>query len=273
MTSILVSSDDHGVEQALSQQIASTLGLRFVGPELLAVVAQKAGVTEESVRSILDGTTRKRAFKTHHWRLLCQLQEATLLALLDDGVVSAGLGAHLYVNDVSHIIKLRLLSSTAERSHQADGNHEASEKGIARLLGRLHPSRVSCSQELFGVDEQDPSLYDMVIHLKQIQPDRVIEIVRDMAQFRGFQPMTYSRRCLEDQVLACKVRLELLDDFPQHVVKADGSRVVVCVKCSERQRTNVIVRIKDKLKPMESVGLVEVHTVGSLKALDSWICP
>lgn len=272
MTSILVSSDDHGVEQSIAPRIADTLGFRFVGPDLLGVIAKRAGVAEEKVRSLLDGTVRARAFKTHHWHLLCRLQEATLSNLMEDGIVSAGLGAHLYVNDVSHIIKLRLLSSTNERLQQADGKSTVSEKRGIGLLDRLHPRRVSFCQEIFGVDEQDASLYDMVIHLKQIQPERVIEIIQDMANFRGFQPMTYSRRCLEDQLLACRVRLDLFHEFPDHVVKADGNRVVICVKCSDRQRTNVIAKIKDKLKPMESVGLVEVHTVGSLKALSTWKC-
>lgn len=181
--------------------------------------------------------------------------------------MSAGLGAHLYVRDVSHVIKLRVLSDASERIRRAVEASGLSPKKAAKKLEQQRERRLLWTRELFGVDEHDASLYDVVFQLKQIQPERVIEVLRDLSGFRGFQPMTYSRRCLENLLLASQVRAELLAEFPEHFVRADGSRLVVHVRCSTRQRSQVVSRIKERVKQMAGVGLVEVHAVGSSKAL------
>ena len=92
------------------------------------------------------------------------------------------------------------------------------------------------SQEAYGLDQTDPSLYDMVLSLGTLEPDKAVEIICDAAGYRKFQPMTYSRKLMQDKALAAQVRLELMERFPDIRVESNDGTVVAYIQSLKKDQ-------------------------------------
>ena len=71
--------------------------------------------------------------------------------------------------------------------------------------------------------------------------------------------MTYSLKCMRDKELAGRVRVLLMERFPDVKVTADGSTVVVETKAVKREKRKRTEAIKELAGSIEGVKYVEVH--------------
>ena len=265
MTSIIISSDDLAVGRTIGKKTAEALGFRYLDRGLLKQVAERFDVKEENLQRALDGSPVFRLSATARDLLISQIRTVTLEEIQKDGVVCANLAAHLYVRGVSHVLMVRVLADSGARSRQIMGEKGVSLKKALKVMGKERDNQTRSSIDTFALDENEPSIYDMVISLGQIEADKVIEIIKDMSGYRKFRPMTYSVKILNDLALASKVRTLLLPKYPELKVDADGDKVIVNVRCARRQKLNNVEAIKKSVGEIRGVSLVEVHTVTSLR--------
>jgi cytidylate kinase len=267
MTSVIISSDADSVCQTIGKEVASVLGIELLDASLLEEVAARYKVKEDKLRRVLDAASSSRMSTKSRDLLLAYIQTVTLERMVENSVVCIDLAAHLYVRAVSHVLMVHVLSDAAAQVNKIAARTKVSPRKAQKLQEREKARRARWSLEGFGIDENSPSIYDMVISLGQIEQEKVVEIIKDMAGYRKFQPMTYSRRCLEDLATASKVRAALLSKFPDIKVGADGDTAIVHIKCSKRQKQKAAGEIKEIAGKIPEVSLVEVHAVQSLRDL------
>jgi predicted dinucleotide-utilizing enzyme len=154
---------------------------------------------------------------------------------------------------------VRVLSPPEALAGELSTESVASPEKAKKIVKRYEEQRKSWSVGTFNLDETDPSNYDMVISLAQIDPDEAVKTIADTAGYRKFQPMTYSVKCLKDKELAGRVRVLLMNKFPDVKVKADGSTVVVETKAVKREKRKRTEAIKELAGSVEGVSYVEVH--------------
>jgi predicted TIM-barrel fold metal-dependent hydrolase len=85
-----------------------------------------------------------------------------------------------------------------------------------------------------------------------------------MTAYRKFQPMTYSIKCLRNKELASRVRMALIERFPDVRVQADGSTIIVETKAIKREKQKKTEAIKELAGGVEGVGYVEVHVANDI---------
>lgn len=268
MTSIIISSDAYETGHRVGEKTADALGYAYVGRQLLEQVAEQYKVSVDKLLRVLNGSSASKLSGKTNDLLLGYIQTATLEQLLKDSVVCTGLAAHLYVRDVSHVLMIHVLSDTRALVGALAVEKKISSKKATKILERERARRASWSMDNFGIDEGSPSTYDMVISLEQIEIDKVVDIIKDMAGYRKFQPMTYSRKQLQDLALASRVRVALYAQYPDIRVSADGETAIVFVKCTKRQKQKTTEAIKEIVGQMAGVKLVQVHAVGSIRDLE-----
>lgn len=265
MPIIIISSDSYKTGREIGKKTAEATGYDYVDREILDRVAEKSNIKKDKLIKALEeapsfwGLSAKLRNK-----YLTYIQEATLGQLIEDNVVCHGLAAHLYVLGVSHALKVRVLSDPEKLAGQLSSEAGGSVEKIKKLLKRREEERKRWSLETFDLDETDPSNYDMVISLKQIGPDEAVKNIAGMTAYRKFQPMTYSIKCLRDKELASRVRVALMDQFPDVRVRADDSTIVVETKAIRKEKQKRIETIKELARGVEGVGYVEVHVANNL---------
>ncbi len=265
MPIILISSDSYGTGREIGEKTAKTVKYDYVGREILAPIAKKFNIQEDKLIKAIEempsffGLSSKLRNK-----YLAYIQAAALGQLLEDNVVCHGLAAHLYVLGVSHVLKVRILTDPEKLTGELSSESGMSAEKIKKLIRRQEDQHKYWSLEAFGINETDPSNYDMVISLNQIDPDEAVNTIADMTASPKFQPMTYSIKCLRDKELAARVRVVLMERFPDIRVHADGSTVIVETKSIKREKRKRTLAIKELAGGVEGVNYVEVHVANDI---------
>jgi len=262
MPIIIISSDSYKTGREIGEKTAKAAGYAYVDREILGPVSEKTHIKEEKLTKALEPDTSFLGLSSKaRNRYLAYIREAVLVRLLEDDVICHGLAAHFYVLGVSHVIKVRVLSDPQQLFRQVSAETGVTSEKMKKRLKREAERQRSWSLEAFGLDETDPSNYDMVISLSQIDPDEAVKTIADMTAYRKFQPMSYSNKCLADKALAGRVYVALIERFPDVTVQADGRAVVVETQSIKREKQKKVETIKDLAAGVEGVGEVDVHVV------------
>ncbi|MGD9249608.1 MAG: cytidylate kinase family protein [Desulfobacterales bacterium] len=263
MSIILISSEVAGVEEPIAQAVADALDYTLLGPEILGDIAARYDLTSEKLTaSLRNNPLPLRREATKRWlRCLACIEAEVLERLKGDNIVCWGLAAHLYVRGVSHALKVRLLMDKEQQAKKI-----AEEQGTAagkafKKLAKEKRNRSQWSETAFDRSEADPSLYDLVINLGQIDPDEAVHTIAAAVGYRKFQPMTYSMKRLEEDALAARVKAKLLTTMADVRVEASDGRVKVTSKAMKRDRQKKATAIKAMAGEVEGVEFVEVHLI------------
>ena len=260
MSIIIIASDSYKTGQEISEKVAEAAGYACVDRELLKSVSERYNAPEDKLIRALEEPPSFMGLSSKLRNLyLAYIQEATLSRILEDNVVCHGLAAHLYVLGVSHSLKVRILSDPERLISEMAAQESVSREKAKNLIKKRGALRKRWSLACFNVDENEPSSYDLVISLSQIEPGEAVKTVIDTVGYRKFEPMTYSIKCLKDKELAGRVRAVLMEKFPDVKVQANGSTVIVetrALKRDKRKKTEVIKELAGEIK---DVDLVEVH--------------
>jgi cytidylate kinase len=273
MPVVTLSSDSHPLSREIAGRAATALGYDCVDREILKSVAERHDVPETDLHKALEESPSPFGISSkNHARYLAYIEEAVLAVLLKDNIVCHGLAAHLYVRGISHVLKIRILADPQKLAGEISSGKTPSIEKASALLKSRERFRRRWSLDAYRVDETAPSVYDMVISLARIDPDEAVKSIVETTRYRKFKPMTYSLKCLKDKALAGKVRVALIDRFPDVRVQADGSSVVVQTKALEREKQKRSEAIRKLAGEIPEVAAVEVQILPDIfrKAAESF---
>lgn len=265
MSIIMISSDVSETEAMIAEKVAEEKGYAALDRRMLNEAAPRCGVSPERLKEALETTpSLLRRLSTRQWRysLACIETEATD-RLLADNIVCWGVAAHLYVNGVSHAMKIRVLTGKQEIARIAEQKGVSSQK-VEKWAADGQKRRKAWSMAAFQEDESDPSRYDLVISLDQIDPVEAVRTIVGASEYRKFQSMTYSTKCLTDLALAARVRVELLKSMTDVSVQAKDGSVVISTRALNRQKRKKVEAIRQLAGQIPGVGYVEVHVQNNI---------
>ncbi len=267
MSIIIISSDDRETEDFIAEKVALEKGYDRLDRRFLSDVAAGHEIKPDRLAEALDSTpTVFKKLPARHWHQYLAFIEAEVLdRMLADNLVCCGLAAHLYVTGISHAMRVRVLAGKekkiADIADQNAINIEKAQKWATKAL----ENRKKWSLAAFGSDETDLSRYDMVISLDQIDPVEAVRTITGASEYRKFQVMTYSKKCLTDLALAARVNVALLKAMTDVKVQAKDGAVIVYVRTLRRQKRKTVETIKALASRVDGVSYVEVHVNNRLK--------
>ncbi len=260
MTSILISSDNPSVGKQIARSVSEALDYEYLGDELILELVGKDRLSLDDLGKLLGRNARPQIPSGRLRERLVHLQAALTERLLGDDVVVEGLGAHLHVRGVSHVLNVRILSDMRSRAHHLAVDREISPRAARKLLEKQARRLQQWSLATFGVDETSPASYDMMITLGTIDEERAVTTIADMARDRKFQPMTYSRKCLENLALVNRVRLTLIADYPGVEVAAEDGLVRLRMAKRWFGWQRIVESLRDVVGKVQGVDGVEIYT-------------
>jgi cytidylate kinase len=265
MSVIIISSDSYQTGREIAESTAKALGYGFLGRAILSKVADKYKVPEEKLIQVLEERPSFLSMSSKlRNRYLAYVQESVLSELLKGNLVCQGLAAHLYVLGISHVLRARVLSDVEKRAQQIASEGGISLEKAKKILDAQKKGRRRWSMEAFHLDETDPSQYDLVISLSQIDPGETVKIITETVSYRRFEPMTYSTKCMQDLALASRARAALLDRFPDVRVRANRGTLVVETTALRREKQKRAKAIKELAGEIPGVEYVEVHVINDI---------
>jgi len=210
IVSISRGSNSHGAEVA--EKAAHLLGYRCLAreavleasglynipaDELLQAIEQPPSILERS----LDGKAR----------YLTTIRAALLGQFRADNVVYHGFGGHYFVRDIKHALKVRILAELSDRVATVVERDRIPQREARQRLLKMDKARRRWGLHLYGADPEDPSLYDIILHVGKMGTGGAAEVIANLASHGTFRSTEASRAKLRNLALAASMRAALVD--------------------------------------------------------------
>jgi hypothetical protein len=112
---------------------------------------------------------------------------------------------------------------------------------------------------LYGQDNWDSSLYDLVVHIKTKSVDDAVGLILHAARLPCFQTTPESQKKLEDMALAAEVKAVLVNRFPDAETSAQNGQVHVKIEAPLVQEETIAKEVREIAKKIDGVEDLTVH--------------
>lgn len=212
MSIITISRGSYSYGKEVAEKVAKRLGYSCIARDVLIEASQEYDVPEiKLLRAIQTAPSFLDRFSSARQKYIAFIQSAILRHLCKDNVVYHGLAGHFFVPEIPHVLKVRIIADMSERAKLVMERDGLSRKEALQYLKKIDAQRRKWSQHLYGIDTSDPSLYDLVIHIREITVDEAVDLIARAISYPQFQTTPESQRMIEDLAIAAEVKSALVD--------------------------------------------------------------
>ncbi len=257
MPTIVLSSNLRYCRDETARRVARELGCHLIGPEVEATAVATFGASPAKLRCALSPTTSwLRLRRSTGARQLAYFEAALMAALHRRDVLYSGEVGHMFVGGVSHIVKVRLTADLEDRAARRAETDGLPVDKARNLVLKEEVRRRKWFIKVFGVDPEDPSLFDLQINLTDRGIDGACRVIGETAGEIRFQPVTYSVKSLSDNELASRVRADLVPELGLVPVKARDGEITIDAKALSLRKKRKIDSIRSMVSRMDGVSYV-----------------
>jgi cytidylate kinase len=199
----------------VAQRLADEMGLTLVLHELVEHdLAERLQVPESAVHHRFEGGATLRERWQIKSKRLAQYTAAEILELAQKGnVLIRGWGACVLLREVPHVVRVRVCAPMELRERSVM-ERRSKDRGAARQeIERNDAAHKRSLQAAFGVDREDPLLYDLVLNTDRLSIETCAKLVRELVESPEFRETDASRAILDDKVLEAHMRVKLRERF------------------------------------------------------------
>jgi cytidylate kinase len=188
MAIITISRGSYCGGRELAELVSSELNYKCISREDLLSRASAYNLPKEQmdkakIRSpnFLDWILGRKA-------LYISVMRTILLEEEDSGnIVYHGMAGHLLLKDYPAILKVKVLAPLKYRIEYVMRTHGMSQEQAIGYIRNMDRERARWTRHLYGVDWNDPFLYDLVINLQQMDLSAAVSIICQSARNSCFQ--------------------------------------------------------------------------------------
>ena len=200
----------------VAQRVADKMGLTLILHEMVEHdLAEHLHVPEGAIHHLLEGGATLR----EHWQIgskrLALYMGEEILDLANRGnVLIRGWGACILLRDVSHVVRVRVCTPMDVRERVVMERYALKDRSTARRdIERNDATHKRILQTAYGVDWEDPLLYDMVLNTDRNSIETCVKLVCDLVESPEFQETEASHAILNDKTLEARIRTKLRERF------------------------------------------------------------
>ena len=258
MAIVTISRGTFSGGKAVAEALAERLGCPCVSREVVLDAAEHYGISEEKLTAAINEPPS-------FWQQVPEKRVAYLsfvtAALLDRAkggtLVYHGHAGHLLLSGISHTIRARVIADMEYRIKAAmERRHFTREEAIA-AIDRVDKERVKWTRFLYGVEWQDPSLYDVVLNLERMSISGAVQTLLRMTELDDFQSTAASQKAFNNLLLSSRVWAELTktEQTKGAIVRvhADDGKVTITGSASTERALEAIPTVAMRVEGVKEV--------------------
>jgi cytidylate kinase len=244
----------------IAEMVAKNLGYKCISREVLLEASDRYGIEEIRLeRAIHDAPSILERRGLRKAGYISYIRSALTARVRSDNIVYHGLAGHLLLRGIPHVLKVRILADIEVRAAlEAEREGISIEKARA-MIEQDDEERRKWAQSLYGVDPWDSHLYDLVLKVDRLTLQDVVDIICDAAKREGFRTTPASQQMMTDLAIACAVKAELIEEFPEAMVACNYGNVVVYSGSGERKSKRIRKIAAEIEHSIEGINSIEVH--------------
>jgi cytidylate kinase len=259
MAVITISRGSYSRGKEIAEKVAAKLDYECISRDLLLEVSKEHNIPElKLVNAIHDAPGILQRLNRKEEKYIAFIKSALLNHLKEDNVVYHGLAGHFFVKDVPHALKVRVLADIEDRVRL-----EMERKGIdadaaRRILEKDDEERRKWSQRLYGIDTAEPSLYDLVVHIKQLTVDDAVDMICECVSKEHFKTSPESQRKIEDLALTADIHKALINLGPDITVCVDNHTAFIETEAAICAEEKFVKEIREVAETFEGISDVKI---------------
>jgi cytidylate kinase len=267
MPIITISRGSYSRGRDVAEKLAKQLGYECISREVVLEASEQFDIPQlQLLRAVRDAPSILDRYRFGKERYVAYVRAALLQHVRRDNVVYHGFAGHFFLQQIPIVLNVRILADTEDRVQEVIRREGVSADEAHRIVGRIDDERSKWSQRLYGIDTWDPSLYDMVLHLRSLSVDDAVKLIARNAALPAFQATPEAMRVIEDHALAAQVEAALIAEFPQAKVSAKEGNVFVAIHGAMSQQQALTAKARDLASFVEGTKQVTVHFVPLMTA-------
>ena len=269
MAIITISRGSYSKGKDVARLVADKLGYRFIAREVLLDASRDFDIPEiRLVRAIHDAPSILDRFTHGKEKYIASFRAAMLKQLVQDNVVYHGLAGHFFVTGISHALKVRIIADMDDRVRTEMERERVPREEALRILKSDDEERRKWSLNLYGIDTADPSLYDLVIHIRKITVEDAANMICQVAGLDRFHTSSESQKAVADMALAAEVKAALIDVKSDVEVHANSGMVRVETRVPLEEQEELVKEMKRIVESIAGVTRVDIKAVQRVKLSD-----
>jgi cytidylate kinase len=210
MSIITISRGSYGGGKMLAESLAAALGYRCLDREGVAERAVASGVTQDQLLDALSKPpTFLERFKHKRYQYLVLFQAALAEEVKAGKVVYHCNAGHLMLKGASPVLKVRVIAPLEKRVAMVLERLKMSPSDALAYIHKVDEDRRKWTRYLYGVNWEDPGLYDIVVNLNLIGIPEACPMIAAVARQKCFDFDGECRAQLEDLAIGTRVQANL----------------------------------------------------------------
>ena len=249
MSVVTISRGSFSGGKTLAECLACDLGYRCVGREAIVERAAASGVSqEELLDALLKPPSFLERFKHKRYQYLTLFQAALAEEVKTGKVVYHGNAGHLLLRGASPVLRVRIIAPLEKRLAMLQERLKMGQSEALSYIHKVDQDRKNWTQFLYGVNWEDPALYDLVLNLEGYEIEEACSIVGTAARKQKCYAFTGECRSqMEDLALSSRVRANLAINPPtshlEFEVKAHQGVVSIIGKVADPDEFAEVKRV------------------------------
>lgn len=271
---ITISRGSYSRGKEVAESLAQRLGYSCVSRDILLETCEEFSIPEiKLVKALHDAPSILERFSHGKERYISYFRAAFLNHMAKDNVVYHGLAGHFFLQDIAHVLKVRIIANLEDRVKEEMKREKCSAEEARYLLKKDDDERHRWSLSLYGKDTWNCSLYDMVLHIDTLMVEDVVDVLVGVVEKGRFNATPASIELLQTQVLLANIHAQIVNYSPQATVDIDDARVVTLNNLHGGLKHDGELRRKTAARLIETYGLKDVVFAKPVQARKDHIQP
>ncbi len=262
MSIITISRGSYSRGKEVAEKAAQELDYQCVSREILLEASEQFHIPEvKLVRAIHDAPSVFDRFTYGKEKYIAYLRAALLKWVQKDNIVYHGLAGHFFLQDIPHVLKVRVIADLEDRVKEEMKRENISAEEARYILKKDDDERRKWGLQLYGHDTRDSSLYDLVVQIKTKKVDDAVNLILYAARMPCFQTTPESQKIIDDMTLAAELKAALVEEFPTSEVTAKDGIALVKIEAPLSRQEKTTTAIKKIAETIDGVKEVRVHVI------------
>ena len=245
MSIITISRGSYSRGKEVAEKLAQDLGYECLSRDILLEASERFNIPElKLVRAIHDAPSLLERFTYGKEPYVASIRAALLRQVQKGNVIYHGLAGHFLLQGIPNILKVRIIADLEDRVKEEMKREKISAEEARRILLKDDEERRKWSKHLYGIDTADPSLYDLVIHIKCITVNDAVDIIKCTLKGPCFQSTPEAQRLIDEKSLAARVEAALIQEVPSVEVEVKEGEVFIYLKKAQYENEELMARVK-----------------------------
>ena len=265
MAVITISRGSYSMGKAVAEKVAARLQYSIASRDLLLDASERYKIPEfKLIRAIHDAPGILERFSHSKQAYLAYIRAALTERAAKGNLVYHGLAGHLMLRSLPGVLKVRITADLETRvSNEMHREHISADEARSIIL-KDDQQRRDWTKSIHGEDIWDLNLYDLVIRIHSLSVDDAVDMICQAAESQGFQSTKETLQKIKDLALACRIKAELVEEFPQVGVSSQYGNVIVYCKEKSSPQDKLHKRLNACCDGSEGVYSLEVHETDSM---------